>query len=422
MDAHLAAHAIPAAQAQEQGAAGVTVTGPMTDPRFTPATDDDRRAARARFDLPEDAPLALLVAGSWGVGPVREAAAEILDTGVALPVVVCGRNHALAERLRADGIPHVHEWVDDMPGLMHACDVLVQNAGGLTSLEALASGLPVVSYRCIPGHGQTNAAALDEAGLAPWIREPHDLAPTLTELLHGPRGQEQRAAGLALYTSAASGPAQTVAALARRPLSAVPPRTPRRLSAIPPQTRRRLSAGRQGMPGRQVDVPSEVLGDLAAVQSEEPGGPVDVPLEALGRALGVPSEALGHTAAVQLEAPSRRFAVLPAIPGLLAAVRAKPAASAPAAVRAVAPRRMVAVRSAAPRPPAAAPLGSRANPVAATRLGATPRQARRRMILMTAAVAATVSMGIGAPLADAISEAPGHHLGALTHYLEDDGR
>jgi hypothetical protein len=44
------------------------------------------------------------------------------------------------------------------------------------------------------------------------------------------------------------------------------------------------------------------------------------------------------------------------------------------------------------------------------------------MILMTAAVAATVSMGIGAPLADAISEAPGHHLGALTHYLEDDGR
>ncbi len=76
-----------------------------------------------------------------------------------------------------------------MPGLMHACDVLVQNAGGLTSLEALAGGLPVVSYRCIPGHGRTNAAALDEVGLAPWIREPDQLAPTLTELLHGPRGR-----------------------------------------------------------------------------------------------------------------------------------------------------------------------------------------------------------------------------------------
>ncbi|WP_434481832.1 glycosyltransferase [Streptomyces sp. NBC_01340] len=109
--------------------------------------------------------------------------------------------HALAERLRADGVAHVHGWVDDMPGLMHACHVLVQNAGGLTSLEALAGGLPVVSYRCIPGHGRTNAAALDEAGLAPWIREPDQLAPTLTELLHGPRGRARREAGLALHAS-----------------------------------------------------------------------------------------------------------------------------------------------------------------------------------------------------------------------------
>lgn len=52
IDAHLAAHAIPAAQAHEQGAAGVTVTGPMTDPRFTPADEDERRAARTRFGLP----------------------------------------------------------------------------------------------------------------------------------------------------------------------------------------------------------------------------------------------------------------------------------------------------------------------------------------------------------------------------------
>ncbi|MEV8125431.1 glycosyltransferase [Streptomyces sp. NPDC085944] len=213
IDAHLAAHPIPAAQAHAQGAAAVTVTGPMTDPRFTPATADDRRAARARFALPHDTPLALLVAGSWGVGPVREAAAEILATRLALPVVVCGRNQALADRLRAEGIVHVHGWVEDMPGLMHACDVLVQNAGGLTSLEALASGLPVASYRCIPGHGQTNAAALDEAGLASWIREPDQLAPTLTELLHGPRGRSQRAAGLALLSSA-PGPVQAVTALA----------------------------------------------------------------------------------------------------------------------------------------------------------------------------------------------------------------
>ncbi|MFG3297110.1 UDP-N-acetylglucosamine--N-acetylglucosamine transferase, partial [Streptomyces sp. NPDC048179] len=67
---------------------------------------------------------------------------------------------------------------------------------------AFAAGLPVASYRCIPGHGQTNAAALDEAGLAAWIRDPADLGPVLAELLHGPRGQAQRTAGLALHASA----------------------------------------------------------------------------------------------------------------------------------------------------------------------------------------------------------------------------
>ncbi|MFG2969829.1 UDP-N-acetylglucosamine--N-acetylglucosamine transferase, partial [Streptomyces sp. NPDC048288] len=106
-----------------------------------------------------------------------------------------------------------------MPGLMHACDVLVQNAGGLTSLEAFAAGLPVASYRCIPGHGQTNAAALDEAGLAVWIRDPAGLGPVLAELLHGPRGQAQRTAGLALHASA-PGPVPTIAAaVATGPLS-----------------------------------------------------------------------------------------------------------------------------------------------------------------------------------------------------------
>ncbi|MBY8886022.1 glycosyltransferase [Streptomyces sp. PTM05] len=202
IDAHLAVHPIPAAEAHARGAANVTVAGPVTDPRFTPATAGRRRAARARFGLPDDAPLALLVAGSWGVGPVRRAATEIRDSGVAVPVVVCGRNQALADQLRRDGVEHAYGWTDDMPRLMRACDVLVQNAGGLTSLEAFAAGLPVASYRCIPGHGHTNAAALDEAGLAAWITAPDDLARVLTDLLHGPRGRAQRAAGLALHRTA----------------------------------------------------------------------------------------------------------------------------------------------------------------------------------------------------------------------------
>lgn len=200
VDLHLAAHPIPAAEARTHGAARVVPSGPVAGPRFTPAGPAERQAARARFGLPAHAPLALLVAGSWGVGPVRQVAAEIRDSGVAVPVVVCGRNETLAARLRAGGIDHAYGWVDDMAGLMHACDVLVQNAGGLSSLEAFAAGLPVASYRCIPGHGQTNAAALHAAGLATWIRDPADLKSLLVELLDGPLGRSQRATALALLT------------------------------------------------------------------------------------------------------------------------------------------------------------------------------------------------------------------------------
>lgn len=210
IDAHLAIHAIPADQARALGATAVAVTGPVVDPAFTPSTPVERSAARVRFGLPEHAPLALLVAGSWGVGSVREAATEIMNSGVAVPVVVCGRNQVLADRLRQDGVEHAYGWVDDMPGLMRACDVLVQNAGGLTSLEAFAGGLPVASYRCIPGHGQTNAAALEQAGLAAWIRETGQLKPVLAELLDGPLGRRQRAEALTLCQSG-SGPVQAIA-------------------------------------------------------------------------------------------------------------------------------------------------------------------------------------------------------------------
>ena len=201
VDVHLALHAVPAAQARAIGARDVRVCGPVADPRFHPVDATGRAAARARFGLPPTAPLALLVAGSWGVGPVREVARDLRDCGAAVPLVVCGRNETLADQLRADGIEHVHGWVDDMPGLMHAADVLVQNAGGLTSLEAFAAGLPVASYGCIPGHGLTNAAALDEAGVAAWIRDPAQLKHVLGELIDGPRGLLQREAGLALFAA-----------------------------------------------------------------------------------------------------------------------------------------------------------------------------------------------------------------------------
>ncbi|ADP81806.1 MGDG synthase family glycosyltransferase [Pseudofrankia inefficax] len=199
IDAHYVLHDVSAAQARALGAAGIVVTGPVVSPRFGPASAAGRAEARERFGLPAGGRLALLVAGSWGVGDVERTAAEIVATGAATPVIVCGRNEALRARLSQAGLGHPLGWVSDMPGLMRAVDVLVENAGGLTSLEAMASGLPVASYRSIPGHGRANAAALHAAGVSYWIRRRRELGPALAELVDGPRGRRQRTAGLALF-------------------------------------------------------------------------------------------------------------------------------------------------------------------------------------------------------------------------------
>jgi hypothetical protein len=186
IDVHLALHDVPAAEATALGAARTIVGGAAVRPGFRPALDADERAeGRRRHGLPPDRPLALVAAGSWGVGAVGRSAREIAATGLATPVVVCGNNHALRRRIgRRDGLIALG-WVDDMAALIRACDVVVQNAGGLTSLEELVSAVPVVTYRCLPGHGRTNAAALEEAGWARWPRDADGLAGALWAALAG---------------------------------------------------------------------------------------------------------------------------------------------------------------------------------------------------------------------------------------------
>ena len=92
---------------------------------------------------------------------------------------MCGRNERLRRRLSAKGVGHVVGWTDDMPGLMAAADALVENAGGLTCMEAFAAGLPVVSFRPIAGHGKRNALEMDRARVAALAPSVADLAPTL---------------------------------------------------------------------------------------------------------------------------------------------------------------------------------------------------------------------------------------------------
>lgn len=186
VDAHLALHDIPARQARALGGRGVEVVGPAVAPAFRPRSTAGQHDARERFGLPHGRPLALVVAGSWGVGDIARTVDDLVAGGLVLPVVVCGSNRRLRRCLaqRTDVVSL--GWVADMATLMAACDVVVQNAGGLTSLEARQSGLPVLTYRSLPGHGLTNSRALQDAGWATWVHQPDELEEWLLLVLARP--------------------------------------------------------------------------------------------------------------------------------------------------------------------------------------------------------------------------------------------
>ncbi|MEU2609997.1 glycosyltransferase [Micromonospora sp. NPDC007271] len=180
--------------ARVAGRVDVTVVQPLVSRAFTTPAVLDRRHARQRFGLPPDDLLALVVAGAWGAGDLATTVAEVAATGRVRPVVVCGRNEELRQRLRADH-EHVFGWVDDMPTLMRAVDVVVENAGGLTCQEALVCGLPVVTYRPIPGHGRANASILARSGLTRWVPDREQLGPVLAALTGAPPVEGAAGAG-----------------------------------------------------------------------------------------------------------------------------------------------------------------------------------------------------------------------------------
>ncbi|HEX5402975.1 MAG TPA: glycosyltransferase, partial [Pseudonocardiaceae bacterium] len=182
-DLFLAPHPEIATQARLLGAQRVAVVAPAVPPAFRPATDEtERAAARDLFGLPADDLLALVLSGSWAVGEIEESAREVAAGGIATPVVVCGENSALRERLHDLTPGVVLGWVDDMPDLMRACDVVLLNSGGLTFFEAHATGVPMLAYRCLAGHGRTNASSLEHAGMATWLHNGSELTGALATL------------------------------------------------------------------------------------------------------------------------------------------------------------------------------------------------------------------------------------------------
>lgn len=229
IDLHMAVSPSSAEAADRRGSPVSVASGPLVGDRFrgdAPDRDDMRR----RLGIKPGQRAVLVVAGSWGVGDVGTTVAAITRCDDDYhPIVVCGKDERLRASLLESGLDGtVLGWTDDMPGLMAAADVLVENAGGLSAMEAFAAGLPVVSYQPIAGHGKDNAKFMAGSGVSRYAHEESELG----EVLHvatepGEERDRLLAAGRSLF---AGNPADDVLGLAahtRADALLVPFQTPR---------------------------------------------------------------------------------------------------------------------------------------------------------------------------------------------------
>ena len=167
----------------ERGQPSSTSALTQPSPRRRRPDPEELSRTRSRLGLPVDRPLALVTGGAYGIGDLERSADDISASGGVHPVVLCGHNHHLRRTLGRRRDLTALGWRDDVPELLGAVDVVVQNAGGFTSQQALAAGVPQISYRCVPGHGESNAAALAEARLVPWAHSPDELRRLVSQAL-----------------------------------------------------------------------------------------------------------------------------------------------------------------------------------------------------------------------------------------------
>ena len=167
----------------------IKLLGLPVDLRFRPPAPGEKHALRRRFGLDEGRFTVLVMGGAAGVGhlipQVRTLAWEPYQWQL---VVVCGRNEKLRRRmteLRFATPTLILGFVDYMPELMRACDMVVTKAGPGAIAEALATGLPLIITGFLPGQETPNVDYVVDSGVGAFAPKDSDLFDEVRVLAEG---------------------------------------------------------------------------------------------------------------------------------------------------------------------------------------------------------------------------------------------
>jgi 1,2-diacylglycerol 3-beta-galactosyltransferase len=145
----------------------VHVLGMPIDPKFTLPVESKQELQR-KLGLEPGIPVVLLVGGGEGAMGLRSAVHAISQARLPVQLlIITGHNKRLYVQLQRTRssfhVPaKVFGFVQNMPEMMHASDVIVTKAGPGTICEALACNLPIILSGYVPGQEEGNVTYVVE--------------------------------------------------------------------------------------------------------------------------------------------------------------------------------------------------------------------------------------------------------------------
>lgn len=128
------------------------------DPKFS--TVLDRQEIIANYGLDGGVPTVLIMGGGHGLGPIKDILKKLDESALPLQfIVVCGINLSLYRWLMRQRFKKrmlAFRFTDEIHRLMSVSSVIISKPGGITTAEALAKQLPMISLKPIPGQETRN--------------------------------------------------------------------------------------------------------------------------------------------------------------------------------------------------------------------------------------------------------------------------
>lgn len=164
------------------------LTGIPVNPKIAALQESPKTEVRKILGWDPDQ-TTLLVAGSPRITKLKDTLSVIDQCLMPFQIaIITGGDDTLFKDLQSVNWQHptkIYDFVENMPAMMRAADLIVCKAGGLIITESLASGLPLLLIHALPGQEIGNADYVVEHDAGSLCKTPEEILRTLADWLGG---------------------------------------------------------------------------------------------------------------------------------------------------------------------------------------------------------------------------------------------